>query len=153
FDNDGYEDVFLPSGMGYPFTYWPNALMMNQGNETFLDRARALGIEPPQRGIYQDEEIGGEEATRSSRAAAVGDFDHDGRLDIICNNFNDRPYYFKNVGRGGHYLALKLTGVGKSNRDAIGAVVRLHSGDQILTRQVNGASGYLAQSSKVLHFG
>src|SRR5206468_9344975 len=31
FDNDGYEDVFLPSGMGYPFYYWPNALLMNQG--------------------------------------------------------------------------------------------------------------------------
>src|SRR5262249_3960847 len=29
FDNDGFEDVFLPSGMGYPFYYWPNQLLMN----------------------------------------------------------------------------------------------------------------------------
>src|SRR5262249_42540064 len=39
FDNDGFEDLFIPSGMGYPFYYWPNALLMNNGNETFSDRA------------------------------------------------------------------------------------------------------------------
>src|SRR5262249_5531405 len=32
FDNDGYEDVFLPSGMGYPWFRWPNSLMMNNGD-------------------------------------------------------------------------------------------------------------------------
>src|SRR5262249_59270319 len=47
FDNDGHEDVFLPSGMGYPWSYWPNALMMNNGDETFTDQAAELGIDPP----------------------------------------------------------------------------------------------------------
>src|SRR5262249_53196431 len=55
FDNDGHEDVFIPSGMGYPFYYWPNQLLMNNGNETFTDRAEELGIEPPERGLYLDE--------------------------------------------------------------------------------------------------
>jgi len=37
FDSDGYEDVFFPSGMGYPFDYWPNHLMMNDGDGAFSD--------------------------------------------------------------------------------------------------------------------
>ncbi|MCS7047112.1 MAG: CRTAC1 family protein, partial [Gemmataceae bacterium] len=152
FDNDGYLDIFIPAGMGYPFGYWPNSLMMNNGNETFRDRASEFGIEPPPGGIYQADKIGGQNATRSSRAAAVADFDRDGRLDIIVNNFNGNPYYFHNIGKARNFLALRLTGT-KSNRDAIGAVVRVHTGGQVLTRQVHTACGYLAQSSRVLHFG
>jgi hypothetical protein len=41
----------------------------------------------------------------------------------------------------------------RSNRDAVGAVVRLHIVDQVMTRQVHAAGGYLSQSSKTLHFG
>ena len=59
YDNDGNEDVFITSGMGYPFYYWPNQLMMNNGDGTFRDRAAALGIEPPTGGIYQEKNIGG----------------------------------------------------------------------------------------------
>ena len=58
FNNDGYEDVYLPSGMGYPYEYWPNALMMNNGNETFTDCAATTGIEPPPEGRYLAEKIG-----------------------------------------------------------------------------------------------
>src|SRR5262249_39350380 len=60
FDNDGFEDVFIPSGMGYPYAYWPSALMMNNGNETFTDRASKFGIEPPARGEYSDLEFHGQ---------------------------------------------------------------------------------------------
>jgi hypothetical protein len=152
FDHNGLVDVFIPSGMGYPFFYLPNYLMMNQGNETFANRAKELGIEPPTGGIYQPQKIADKMATRSSRSAAIADFNGDGRLDIIVNNFNDHPYYYKNVGRAGHYLAFRLIGT-KSNRDAIGAVVRLYAGKEIMTRQVNSMTGYLAQSSKIVHFG
>ena len=152
FDNDGYEDVFLPSGMGYPFAYWPNALMMNNGNGTFTDKARAMGIEPPPGGEFQDEEIGGKPASRSSRCAAVADFDHSGRLSLIVNNFNDRPYYFRNHFPQKNWIAFKLEGT-KSNRDAIGALVTIHCGTEVMVRQVQGAGGYLSQSSKTVHFG
>jgi enediyne biosynthesis protein E4 len=152
FDNDGYEDVFLPSGMGYPFYYWPNQLLMNNGNETFTERALELGIEPPERGTFLEEKIAGSPACRSSRCAAVGDFDNDGRLDIVTNNFNDYPYYFRNQLPRKNYVAFRLRGT-KSNRDAIGAVVHLHTGKEIMTRQVNPAGGYLSQSSKTIHFG
>ena len=64
FDNDGYEDVFLPSGMGFPFAYWPNALMMNNGNGTFSDKARTMGIEPPPGGELLEEGIGSNPAAQ-----------------------------------------------------------------------------------------
>jgi len=152
FDNDGHEDVFIPSGMGYPFKYWPNALMMNAGDGTFDDRAAVRGIEPPVNGVHLPEPIGGKPAARSSRCAAVADFDGDGRLEIVTNNFNDAPYYFRNVFPPQNYLAFRLTGT-TSNRDAVGAIARCFVRDEILTRQVHAAGGYLSQSSKTLHFG
>jgi hypothetical protein len=152
FDNDGYEDAFVPSGMGYPFYYWPNYLLMNQGDGTFKDRAAELGAEPPRRGIYLPRPINGKPAARSSRCAATADFDGDGRLDLVVNNFNDQPYFFKNQMPRKNYVAFRLRGT-RSNRDAIGAVVRLYQGDKVMTRQVQGACGYLAQSSRTLHFG
>jgi hypothetical protein len=152
FDNDGHEDVFITAGMGYPFYYWPNSLMHNNGDGTFTDRAADLGIEPPSRGLYLDEKIRGMACPRSSRSAACADFDGDGRLDLVVNNFNDRPYYFRNRLPPRNYLALRLQGT-RSNRDAIGAVVRLYAGKEVMTRQVSPASGYLAQSSRTVHFG
>jgi hypothetical protein len=152
FDNAGYEDVFVPSGMGYPFYYWPNALLMNQGDGTFRDRAAELGIEPPPRGKLFPQPVAGRPAARSSRCAVSGDFRGVGLLDVVVNNFNDQPYYFKNQFPRRNYVAFRLRGT-RSNRDAIGAVVRLYQGKQVLTRQVQGACGYLAQSSRTLHFG
>jgi hypothetical protein len=152
FDNDGYLDIFIPSGMGYPFAYWPNALMMNNGNETFTDRAVQEGIEPPPRGELLEITFAGKRAARSSRCAAVADFTNTGRLDVIVNNFNDRPYYFRNHFPKKNYIAFKLTGT-KSNRDAIGALVKLFIGDEVMVRQVETAGGYLSQSSRTVHFG
>src|SRR5438876_525686 len=152
YDNDGNEDVFIPSGMGYPFYYWPNHLMMNNGDGTFRDRADVLGIEPPVGGIYLEERVGGQPAARSSRSAVVADFDGDGRLGIVTNNFNGPPYYFVNRLPRRNYVEFRLTGT-TSNRDAIGAVVRLWVGKTVMVRQVSPAGGYLAQSSRVVHFG
>jgi hypothetical protein len=152
FDNDANEDAFVPSGMGYPFFYWPNALMMSHGDGTFEDRSRAEGIEPPPRGIYLEQKIGETAAARSSRCAATADFDGDGRLDLIVNNFNDGPYSFRNEFPRRNYVEFRLQGT-KSNRDAVGAVLKLHVGGKVLTRQVHAAGGYLSQSSKTLHFG
>ena len=110
FNNDGFEDIFIPSGMSFPYEYWPNALMMNNGDETFTDRADKEGIDPPPSGAYLERRIGNRPASRSSRAAAVADFRGNGRLDIVVNNFNDNAYYFRNEISSGNYVEFRLTG-------------------------------------------
>jgi hypothetical protein len=152
FDNDGYEDVFLPTGMGYPWFYCPNVLLMNNGNGTFSNRAHAAGIEPPTGGIYLPEKIGNALAARSSRCAATADFTGQGRVDIVTNNFNDAPYFFRNNFPSKNYISFRLRGT-RSNRDAIGALARIYMGNEVMVRQVQPAGGYLSQSSKTLHFG
>jgi hypothetical protein len=151
FDNDGWVDLFIPSGMGYPFYYWPNYLLMNQRDGAFADRAKELGVEPPRRGKFGPP-IAGKAAARSSRSAAVADFRGVGKLDLVVNNFNDQPYYFRNRLPRRNYVQFRLRGT-KGNRDAIGAVVRLYRGDQVMTRPVQAMCGYLAQSSLTAHFG
>ena len=152
FDNDGHEDAFLASGMGYPFYYWRNYLLMNTGRGTFEGQEASRGIEPPRGGEFLEERIFDTPASRSSRCAVTADFDGDGRLEIVTNNFNDAPYYFHNETEPRNFIAFRLQGV-RSNRDAIGAVARIRNADNVMTRQVHAASGYLSHSSKVLHFG
>jgi len=152
FDNSGHEDVFVPAGMGHPFIYWPNSLLMNNGNGTFTDRAVELGVEPPAEKFFTHDRLPNKLSPRSTRAAAVADFDGDGRLDIVTNNFNDGPYYFRNAFPPKNYVAWRLTGT-RSSRDAVGATVTLVLADGVMVRQVHSAGGYLAQSSQALHFG
>jgi hypothetical protein len=152
FDNDGSVDLFLASGMGYPFYYWPNYLLMNNRRGTYIDSGLEFGVEPPSAGQFLEQTIDGQSCPRSSRCAATGDFDGDGRLEIIVNNFNHEPYFLRNSFARQNYVAFRLTGT-RSNRDAVGAVVKLFLGNSILVRQVDAASGYLSHSSKDLHFG
>jgi len=150
-DENGFEDVFLPSGMGYPWPYWRSALLMNNRDGTFTDHSGSTGIDPPPGGTIRGK-IGGKDEARSGRSAAVADFDGDGRLDVIANNFNDRPYLFMNRWPQRDFIAFRLQGR-RRNRDAIGALVHIHAGNATKVRQVHAAGGYLAQSSKTVHFG
>jgi len=152
YDNDGDEDVFLAGGMGYPWEYWPSSFLINNGNGTFTDDPKSVGLDPPPGGPLLGIRMKGREATRSSRCAAVADFDGDGRLDLAVNNFNDRAYLYMSRAPKKNWIAFRLEGK-RGNRDAIGAVLRLRTKDRTRIGQVQAAGGYLSQSSKTVHFG
>lgn len=152
YDLDGHVDVYIATGMGYPYFYWRAPLLHNQGDGTFAEVARAAGMDPPAGSAVTVPDVDGKQRTRSSRSAAVADFDGDGRLDIVVNNFNDRAMLFRNVSAEGRWIGLRLVGT-KSGHDAGGAVARLTAGGRTQVRQVQAAGGYLAQSSRTLHFG
>jgi hypothetical protein len=153
FDCDGHIDAYIPTGMGYPYFYWRAPLLHNRGDGTFEDVSKSAGTDPPPGGRETDEIVApGRHEVRSSRAAATADFDGTGRLDFVVNNFNDRAFLYRNVSPPKHWCELRLVGT-KSNRDAIGAVVRLTAGGRTQIRQVQAAGGYLSQSSNVIHFG
>ena len=84
---------------------------------------------------------------------AVADFNNDGRLDLVMNNNNETPVlYLNNLKKVGNSVELNLVGT-RSNRDAIGARVRLTAGGKTMTRQVEAGSGYASQMMLPVHFG
>ena len=151
-DDDGWQDIFVASGMGYPYYYWPNQVFRNRRDGTFEEVAEAWKIEPPPGGRYLNHEIRQRPMVRSSRSAAFLDFDGDGDLDIVVANFNHEPYLIQNNQSSGNHLNLKL--VGRTiNRDAIGTRVELFAADLYQVQCVTSAGGYVTQSSRNLHFG
>jgi hypothetical protein len=152
FDGDGFEDVLIPSGMGYPYRFLPDAVLRNLGDGTFAVRTYDAGLDPPPGGALSPGTMAGRTISRSSRAAAVGDFDGDGRPDVVVSNFNDAPFLLMNRTPRRSWVGLRLVGT-HGNTAAIGAVVRLKVGGKTLTRQVHAAGGYLAQSTNELLFG
>src|SRR5919109_3496326 len=88
-----------------------------------------------------------------SRGMAIGDLDNDGRLDAVVTT-NDGPVHVlhNETETSNHWLMLKLVGH-RSNRDGIGAEVRVVSGRDAQLATVTTASSYLSSSDGRVHFG
>ncbi|HXM40643.1 MAG TPA: CRTAC1 family protein [Bryobacteraceae bacterium] len=180
FNADGWDDIFIASSMNFPFRYGINSLLLNNRGQKFLDAEFLLGVEPRKAGRthtawfeldcskvpadakkYYQEPCKGQTgkitvmAPLGSRSAAVFDLDNDGDLDIVTNDFNSAPQILVSnlsARRQIHWLKVKLAGTA-SNRDGLGAFVRVTSGGRTLTKYNDGKSGYLSQSSLPLYFG
>jgi len=141
FDNDGWKDVFTANGDVQDNTELfssrrsrqENLLLLNDGKGKF--RGQAIGTPAHHRG------------------AAFGDFDRDGRLDIVLTRLNEPPVLFRNtMGTGNHWIALKLVG-NRSNRDALGARVFIRNGSLKQVNHVTTSVGYACSSEPIVHFG
>jgi enediyne biosynthesis protein E4 len=170
---DGYEDLFVTAGMGFGFRYALNSVLLNHRGERFLDSELLLGVEPRSRtdkiafildcsGVDKDHPLcaglSGKVNVRealSSRSAAIFDLDDDGDLDILTNDINDRPQVLvSNLAERKRLNFVKVRLVGtRSNRDGLGATVKVRVGGKTLTQFHDGKSGYLSQSSLPLYFG
>jgi hypothetical protein len=111
-------------------------LFRNNGDGTFTDVAYVNGAD-------RDED---------GRGLSIFDYDADGQLDILLRNYRQPAELLHNTGGTGHWIELKLVGT-KSNRDAVGAKIRVRSGDRWQTRVVTAGSAYLSAQSLMQHFG
>lgn len=173
---DGFQDVFIASSMNLPFRYGTNSVLLNDRGRKFLGSEFVLGVEPRRFGRtgipWYEVECGGADtghldckdrqgrvvvwAALGSRSSVIFDLDRDGDLDIVTNDFNSEPMVLISNLKEQHpnlkYLKIRLAGTA-SNRQGLGAIVRVRAGQQTWTQMHDGKSGYLSQSAEVLYFG
>ncbi len=172
---DGFEDLFVTAGMGYPHRYAINSLFLNDAGRRLVPAEFALGVEPRPGGQVLIEAFtldcdGADRghlfcqgqpgrvtvrAAASSRSSLICDLDDDGDLDLVVNEMIGRPMLLASdlaAKRPVRYLKVRLRG-SKSNRDGLGAFVQVTTPERTLHQFHDGKSGYLAQSSLPLYFG
>jgi hypothetical protein len=117
----------------------PKLLHVNLGKGLFCDASRQAGsaLEEP----------------RASRGAAFGDLDNDGDVDVVVNDIDGPPMILRNEGGdGNHWVTLEL-GTTNGNRLAIGARVKIVTGDVVQIEEVRSGGSYLSQNDLRIHFG
>jgi hypothetical protein len=148
YDNDGWLDILIANGHVYPevekvqpeqrYRQFPT-LLHNEGKGKFRDATKSAGS--------------GFAAPHVGRGVAFVDWDNDGLVDVVIGNNGDAPLLLHNRTRNGnHFANFKLVGT-KSNRDAIGARVRIQAGGISQIREIQGGGSYLSQSDLRANFG
>ncbi len=140
FNNDGWKDLFAANGD------------VNDNTELFSSRAsRQRNLALVNRG---DRTFGplaiGDAALH--RGAAFADFDGDGRVDVVVTRLNERPVLLRNTSPSGHWIGVRIQGT-KSNRDGIGARVRVVSESGEQWNHATTSVGYASASDRGVHFG
>ncbi len=173
-----YDDISIAAGVGLPSknTLGFGCAFLDVDLDGSLDLAVANGhieetvrnihgnvgyAQPPQLFLNQGRKFqdvaanvnGGFAQPKVGRGLAYGDFDRDGDLDILLTTNNGPAYLYRNDQLAGNRsIRFRLRGT-KSNRDAIGAVVRIFYDGQSQSRMVKTGSSYLSQSELPLTFG
>lgn len=139
YNNDGAVDIYKTNGALKHLYGQEDQLFENIGDGKFKDVSTESGK-------YFLEELVG-------RGACFGDYDNDGDIDGYIVNLNDYGAFLRNnKGNRNNWVLLKLVGT-TSNRDGIGARVKLTSGGKVQTDQKRSTSGYLSQNDPRMHFG
>ncbi|RMG01891.1 MAG: CRTAC1 family protein, partial [Planctomycetota bacterium] len=147
-DNDGDRDLFIANGhlmdnidlFDHSTAYKVrNVVLENDGTGRFRNISESCGD--------------GLAPVESSRGAAFGDLDNDGDLDIVVLNSRAKPTIIRNdQSTGNHWLQVRLRGV-RSNRDGIGATIRVTAGGKTLYDDVHSGRGYQSHWGLWVHFG
>jgi hypothetical protein len=146
FDNDGWKDLFVSRGHVQSTAYAPRVVVeqhstvfRNTGGMKFdaLTAEAGLAARPAKR----------------HRGSAFGDFNEDGRLDFVVTAISaDAEVWMNDSADAGHWIELRLEG-NKSNRDGIGAAIKLVAGGAAQYNHVSYAVGYASSSAGPVHFG
>jgi len=161
-------DSLLTLGFGcfffdYDLDGWLDLYVANGHIEDAIERVqpRVRYAEPPHlfrnlgNGKFSEvtQSAGAAFATpRVARGAAYGDINNDGALDLLVATNAGPAVLFRNTGATNHSLRIKLVGT-KSNRDGIGATVRLTAGNDTQSKMLRSGSSYLSSSELILTFG
>jgi len=147
-DNDGWPDIFLVNGHVYPEV---EKLTTEAGYAQ-----RKVLYHNLQNGRFADvSDKAGEAISRpnASRGAAIGDYDNDGDMDILINSMNGPPELLRaDSSNQNNWIEIKTIGV-KSNRDGIGARIKLLTGDGSQIDEVRSGGSYYSQNDLRVHFG
>jgi hypothetical protein len=164
-DQDGKIDAHITNGMTIDSTNVDVKLEAlkhgREHSEAFMDvvasqpMLREANLVFRNLGEMQFEEVGkdwGLDFLGISFGAAFGDLDNDGDLDLVVNNLDDMVSVYRNNGDSGGAVRIRLKGTG-SNRWGIGATVRAKIGEEVQTRYLTLARGFMSQSDPTVHFG
>ena len=147
YDNDGWPDIFVADG------HIEDAIEQVQKRVSYAEPPHLFHNLGGGRFAEVTQQVGKAFAMpRVARGAAYADIDNDGFLDILLTTNAGPAYLFHNEGGTNHSLRIKLIGT-KSNRDGIGAVVRIRAGNDKQWKMLHSGSSYLSQSELVLTFG
>jgi hypothetical protein len=139
FDHDGYGDLFITNGHPHRMIGQEDLLLLNDNGRRFVNVSHLLGPD------FQEKFVG--------RGSAAGDYDNDGDVDVLVLNLGARPRLLRNDGGNRrNWVMIHLVGT-TSNRDGIGARVRIAAGGETQTRLRVSTAGYLSQGDHRLHFG
>ena len=147
-DNDGDLDLFVANGHVYSTVEsQSDTLEYAQTNQLFLNIGESSFLDVSERGgAYFSRK-------RVSRGTAFGDYDNDGDTDIFVVNLNQKAVLLRNNGgNGNNWLKIKTVGV-KSNRDGIGARIKVVTRSRTQIREVQAGSSYLSGHDLRLIFG